>query len=237
MTATMPAPRRPRGRPSKLASRITIPEIRDAAGAVISAERSITAADRICELMEARGTRAELCAREIGLERKTIETWLRHGARAEDKREKHQPLSPEERAYLDFLLNTRAAHQRWIHARLEMHGQIAAGGLVIGEITETVDPTRTTDDGKPVILERKVKQRKALPDTKAIEWELERLAHDEDGARMFQPRVELTGADGGPIETESREDREARLAAELRAYQQGLEDQRAREAEIAERSS
>lgn len=235
MTSTMtaaPPPRR-RGRPSKLASRITIPEIRDTAGAIIAPERSVTAADRICELMEARGTRAELCAREIGLERLTVDTWLRKGARAEEKHGKAQTLTPEERSYLDFLMNTRAAHQRWIHARLEMHGQIAAGGLVIGEITETVDPTRTTEDGKPVVLERKVKQRKALPDTKAIEWELERLAHDENDARMFQPRVEVTGADGGPIETESREERETRLAAELRAYQQGLADQAAREAEAA----
>jgi hypothetical protein len=225
--------RRPRGRPSKLASRITIPEIKDPSGTVSAPERTITCADRIYELMEARGTRAELCAREIGLERKSVESWLRHGSRAEEKRAKSLPLTPQERAYLDFLLNTRAAHQRWIHSRLEVHGQIAAGGLVIGEITETVDPTRTTEDGKPVVLERKVKQRKALPDTKAIEWELERLARDEEGDRMFSPRVEVTGADGGPIETESREDREERLASELRAYQQGLADQQAREAELA----
>lgn len=84
-----------------------------------------------------------------------------------------------------------------------------------------------------------MKQHKALPDAAAIRWELERLARDEEGQRMFQPRVELTGADGGPVEIEevTPEEHARRMMAELDEmdiYVQGVEDGREREAERAE---
>lgn len=211
----------PAGRPSKLTHKITIPADGD------EPERVVTCAERIYELMEADGFRAELCARDVGTTRKTIESWMAQGARAEEKADKGHLLYPQEQRFLTFLLTTRAMHQRWIRKNMALHASVAKGGLVLGEVTEEVDPTDLDSAGKPKVLKRRVKSSKALPDAQRLEWQLERLATDENGKRFLSPRVEVTGADGGPVTVEDRETREARLAADLLAFQQGADAQKA----------
>lgn len=226
-----------RGRPSKLGSRITIPAVYGPDNALLEPERQTTVGERICELMAATGTRATLCAEAVNCDRKSIATWLSAGSRAEQKQSRGHLLTPPEQRYLDFLLATRASHARWIHDKLALHDQVASGGLVLGKIIEKVDPTRLDESGRPLVLERRVEQARTLPDAAALRWELERLALGEDGERIFAPRLEVTGADGGPIEVESQDERADRMAAELTAYQQGLADQRAREAELGQGGS
>lgn len=218
------------GRPTKLTSTVAVPGIGD------EPERAVTCADRICELIEQHGMRAELCARDVGVDRKTVESWMAQGARAAEKHAKGELLSIMETRFRDFLLNTRAAHSRWTHRHLALLDDIAAGGLVIGKVIEKVDPTRKADGSKvaegepnprPYVIERRMESAKALPDAKALQWLLERQARDDDGQRIFAPRVEVTGADGGPVEVESREARAERLASELASFQAGAEAQRA----------
>lgn len=216
------------GRPSKLGSHVTIPATND------EPERTISCAERICELMEAHGMRAELCARDVGVSRKTIESWMALGANAEDKRNQGHLLYPQEQRFLDFLLNTRAAHSRWTHRHLATLASIAEGGLIIGKIVEKVDPTQLDPQGRPLVIERKVEQAKALPDAKALTWLLERQARDDDGVRIFAQRLEVTGADGGPIEVDDRQARIDALNAEADAFLAGADAAAALEGERSE---
>lgn len=208
------------GRPLRLVSKIAAPTPDDP-------DRQLTVAELIYERMEQTGTRAELCAIACGCSRVGVQKWLRDGENACTKAAKGHLLTPNEVRLRDFVINTRMAHAKWIQSRLLLHAQIAAGGLVIGKVIEEVDPTDLDEHGKPKVLKRRMESSKALPSAESLRWELERLAKDVDGQRIFAPRVEVTGADGGPVEVESREDRAARLASELAAFQSGAEAQRA----------
>lgn len=220
----------PMGRPLKITTPITAPTEAEP-------HRRITVADAICEEMEATGLRAELCCRSVGVSRKTIEAWMAEGARACEKHDKGHLLDRNERLRRDFLLNTRLAHARWIKVRLDLHHSIARGELVTGYVIEEIDPTKKeVVDGKerPLVTKRTVRQSRTLPDVKALEWELERLARDEDGERILAARLEVTGAEGGPLEVSTDPAARARsIAAEAEAFVRGLEEQRARDAEAA----
>lgn len=201
-------------------------------------ERTLTVEAYICELMETTGRRAALCAAEAGVSRRTVEMWLAAGSKAETKDQQRKLLYPDERRLLGFLRNTRAAHARWTAENLRLHRQIAAGGLTIAEVIQEVDPTEEVvrPDGTrgPKILKTRTKSTRLLPDKRALEWELERLALDDDGHRLFAPRVEVTGAEGGPVETlDVDQAAAAKLIAEFDAFAVGVEAGREREAETS----
>lgn len=206
-------------------------------------DRTLTVEAYICELMEATGRRAALCAAEAGVSRRTVEMWLSAGAKAETKDAQGKLLYPDERRLLGFLRNTRAAHARWTAENLRLHRQIAAGGLTIAEVIQEVDATRKADgtpvrDGepnpRPFVVKTRTKSTRLLPDKRALEWELERLALDDDGNRLFAPRVEVTGAEGGPVETiDVDQAAAAKLIAEFDAFAQGVADGREREQETS----
>lgn len=218
------------GRPTKLRQLIAAPTDDNPT-------RKIRIGDYVCELMTIHGTSAVTCAEHAGVARNTIKHWLRLGADAEQRDLKGRPLTPDDVLHRDFLIATRAAHAKWIHDRTMTHAQMATGGLTVTEVVQEVDPTQQVDDPerpgrkRPLVLKSRTKTRRMLPDAKAIEWELERLALDEDGNRMFAARVEVTGADGGPVQLEDKDARAAALAAELAAFQAGAESARELEAE------
>lgn len=219
------------GRPLKLASLVDAPTPEQPA-------RRLTVAAFICETMEQTGLRAELCARAAGLGRRTIEMWMADGAKAETKRNQGRSLTPNEQRLYDFLRSTRAAHAAWIAEMLEVHRSIAAGGLTMSKVIQEVDPTQQVAqaDGTmgPKVLKRRSETSRTLPEAKALEWELERLARDEEGNRIFAPRVEVTGVDGGPVLTDDKDARADALARELEAFQRGAEAQREVDGEKAE---
>lgn len=218
-------------RPSKVHHLTAAPTTADPA-------RRLTVEAYICELMETTGRRAALCAAEAGVSRRTVEVWLAEGAKAEIKDLHGKLLYPAEVRLLGFLRNTRAAHSRWTAENLRLHHSIAAGGLTIAEVIQEVDPTEEVvrPDGTrgPKILKTRTKSTRLLPDTGALRWELERLALDDDGQRFLSPRVEVTGADGGPIETlDVDQAAAAKLIAEFDAFAVGVEAGREREAETS----
>lgn len=218
---------RPTGRPCKLHHRIAAPTDEDAS-------RVITIAEFIPEQMAANGRSAVAQADLAGLDRVTIQAWIRKGAAAEVRKGQNKLLYPDEVRFLDFLIATRAAHSRWAATQLATHHSIANGGLSTVEVTEKVNPLVLVAgaDGqeRPQVIERRVKTTRLLPDVKALEWELEHLARDE-----FPRRIEVTGKDGGPVEVAetSLEDRARSLMAEVDAYELGVADGREREAEVA----
>lgn len=211
---------RKKGRPTKLRQRVPAPTKEDP-------DRRLTVGELVWELMETHGTRATLCAEQAGVDRATIRSWLKHGEDALVKHDKGHLLTPDDQLHLDFLIGTRAAHAAWIHTKKKLHSDIADGGLTITEVIQEVDPTQevTRPDGSksPKVLKTRTKTQRLLPDPVALRWELERLAVDDEGARIFAPRVEVTGADGGPIELEDKETRAAVIAAELAAFQMGAD--------------
>lgn len=182
--------------------------------------RRLTVAQAIIEHIEQTGVRPTLAAHTGQVTREQVARWLTKASHLAERADRHQHLTHNEQTILRFAHNCAAAKARWIAARLDIHRQIAAGGLTTAEVIETVDPSQRDERGQPVVVSRRVRTQRALPDPRAIEWELARLAREEG----FADRVEVTGVDGGPVETESREDREARLEHELTAYLQGHDD-------------
>lgn len=216
------------GRPTKLRQLVTVPVDGNET-------RKIRIGQHVCELIESYGLRPTLMADMAGVDRATIRSWLKKGSEAEIKAEKGHLLTPDEQHHLDFLIETRAAHARWMADRLGTHTSIAKGGLTISEVIQEVDPTTivTRDDGSrgPKILKTRTKTQRLLPDPISLRWELERLATDVDGARVFAPRVEVTGEGGGPVIVDDKEERGAALARELAAFQAGVDTAAAIEAE------
>jgi hypothetical protein len=199
------------GAPLALNKRITIP---DGEGG----STRLTASQAIIRHIEQTGLRPTLCSNIGQVSRDQISRWINDAKRHAERHERGQHLTENERTILRFAQDCTAAKERWITRQLDTHASISAGGLTTAEVVETVDPTQQGPDGRPLVVSRRVKTTRLLPDARAIEWELARLAKDEG----FAERTEVTGADGGPVETESREDREARLEAELTAFQQGV---------------
>lgn len=208
------------GRPTKLGQSILVPTRENPT-------RKIKIGERICELIEQYGIRATMCSDMAGVTRTTIRSWLKKGEDAEIRHGKGHLLTPDDQRHLDFLIGTRTAHSNWIASKLDTHAQIAAGGLTITEVVQEVDPTEevTRPDGSkgPKILKTRTKTQRLLPNATAIEWELERMAVDEDGARIFASRVEVTGEGGGPVIVDDKEERAASLARELAAFQAGAD--------------
>lgn len=219
------------GRPTKLGQFVKVPTPENP-------ERRIKIGEYVCELMEANGHRVTLCADMAGIDRNTIKAWIKKGLEAESKDDKGHLLTPEDQKHLDFLIGTRAAHARWIHNRREALASLASGGLTVSEVIQEVDPTQEVlrPDGSrgPKVIKTRTKTSRMLPSESALRFELERLALDEDGQRIFAPRVEVTGADGGPVLTDDKDARADALARELEAFQRGAETQREVDGEKAE---
>lgn len=204
---------RPTGRPSKLNHRITVAGVNPE-----DPPRTLTCAEFIYEHMEATGRSAHSCAALIPVDRHTIQGWLSAGTEAENHKTQGWTLNRTEQEFLDFLTRTRRAHSLWIADRNRIVASLASGGLQETKEVIKVDPTRQQDGtpmqpgGVPFVLERKVETKRLLPDLAAVKLQLERLARDE-----WSPRIEVTGADGGPLDVDvsTREQRVRETMAEL----------------------
>jgi len=183
----------------------------------------ISIADAIYQAMETTGLSATRCAETLGLPRSTVNDWLVDGRRAAQAQQRGRPLTTHEERLAAFSTETVAAHARWIKAQQELHHSIAAGGLMLSKVVERVDQTTMVRDEhgveRPKVVERRVETSRTLPDARAIEWELERLARED-----FTPRVEVTGAEGGPVRVDTGS-MAGQLAAEIDAYVAGAADQ------------
>lgn len=223
----------PTGRPRTLARLIDVPT--DIEG---TAER-MTIAEAIHREIEATGLQPQIACQKFGVVRELCWNWIKEANDVRAKQTKGHYLTATDLQVLRFHDGCLAAKARWIAERLRIHQTIAAGGALVTEIVEEVSPSQPELDAagqpvldaagrpRPLVLKRRVKQSRTLPDVRALEWELATLAKKEG----FAPRVEVTGDEGGPVVVESIVDRALRLDAEIEAYTQGLDDGRAREQE------
>jgi len=146
-----------------------------------------------------------------GITYATLNLWQHRAANAQDLKDNGQPIPERELPFLVFIEKANRARAEGLERRLRKVEEIAEGGFV----TKRTERTYQSKSG-PVT---EVEESYAAPDWKALAWVLER-SHREFFGR--EQRVELTGANGGPVEV-SHSEVDA-LAARIRAHVAGRLD-------------
>lgn len=164
--------------------------------------------DRVIQIRDGRNVTAEEAAIEriaagipliqaaggLGIRMQTIHDWRRKGVRARARQIAGEVIeSDDELRMISFADKCDEAEARAFSTEWIRHGTVAAGGLE----RVTVTQRQVLDgDGKILTLQDR-KTETMLPDAKAIQWRL--------GVRfgmVLRQQVEVTGADGGPVELE-----------------------------------
>ncbi len=205
----------PGGRPSVIDAQIgTRPE--DGA--------PITVADRILSALRA-GAYFEHAAAQAGIPKETAYGWLRTAGRIKrDTRGKPtselEGLTPHELRCCEFSDSVAEAESSWEVGALATLERLARGGLQIRKTVTKRGPAITLDaDGTTVpgpILEQTETVETLAPNAQVLEW---RLARRFPG--RYGQRVEVTGADGGPLAV-SLEERADQLVGHLESYLEGV---------------
>lgn len=210
------------GRPLMLDQVLRRRPILDSDGAVQGHE-DVTVGDAIIEALLA-GAYMETAAEQAGVAKQTVYGWLRHGAAACIKREKGAALSQREARRQGLVLTKReqtyadfsdAVAQAQAEAELHdvaLLAELGRGGMTVRTVTQKVDQAGN-------VLEQTVRTETLGPSAAVLMWRLERRHPEKWGRR----RIELTGADGGPVQVE---DAAAALVASLRGFTAGAEAQR-----------
>lgn len=219
------------GRPTKLHHRI---EVKDAG----SEAQVVTVGERIVDLVARYGMTPSLAGREAGVTADAVWKWIRAGREHMQERDRGKPLYAEELALIDFVSNLDQARAVYLRDQLDLHEQIARGGLVIQEVVREVDPTELVPDPAdptgekrmPKVLKSRTKSTRLLPDLKALQWNIERKSRqlaDPVTGEIDTPdeglgsRVEVTGADGGPVEVDDKRERAKSMLREIEALKAG----------------
>lgn len=207
--------RMPDGRPPKL-DQVLRTRRRD--GATVD----VTIADHIIEAMRL-GDYIESAAQSAGVDKRSVYEWMRVGAdlsrrmhRATERGIRAPKATAHEKRCLEFSHAIAQATEEWHLATIGTLEQMARGGRTIQTTTEKRAIDATT--GVETVVERTVRTEVLQPSIQAIEW---RLRHRFP--KRYSERLEVTGAEGGPIEL-SIEERAAGLASQLRAYLDGVDD-------------
>lgn len=162
---------------------------------------NVTVADTIVEALRA-GNYLEAAAAMAGVHRDTVHTWLKTGAQAHadlhaGTRTRRQ-LTKLDKLCMEFSDAVAEAQDQAEGLDVGRLAQLAAGGITQEVVTEKQVLQGEGDQAKLVVTERTVRKSTTLPDGDTLRWRLERRFPDRWGRR----RVELTGADGGPVEVD-----------------------------------
>lgn len=165
--------------------------------------RKITVAEAAIERIGT-GIPIKQAAGGLGVRMQTIHDWRRRGVRARARQIAGETITDaDELRLIEFADRCDEAEARAFSTDWTRLGTIAAGGLERVTVTERQALDR---EGNVVTLrDRKVET--LLPDARAIQWRM--------AVRFgLTPRtqVELTGADGGPVEVDVLDVRASRVA-------------------------
>lgn len=175
------------GRPLSLDQVYERRPIRDATGQPTGEVRTITRADRMIELIGS-GFFVERAARASGIPTRTFYSWTEMVAKATMRvAAGGARLTKNEQALADFLQSVEEAEARW-EAQQWLLLERAAQGYTVETVTEKIDPTT----GR--VTERTVVRKPVEAKLPATFWRLRQRFPDR-----YKERVEVTGADGGPI--------------------------------------
>lgn len=171
-----------------------------------------------------------------GISTSTFSNWRRRGEAEERRLKKARTRTdpkPSEQPYLAFLAAIKKAEIQAEFRNVALINQAAKGGEEVkSKTTTTRTPVKENgrvlrdEDGNIVYTERTTTEStKAAPQWQASAWWLERTRPDKFGRQ----RLELTGKDGGPMESvgmskdeylELIKERRGRVEANMRGLQE-----------------
>lgn len=157
--------------------------------------------DRAVDTFRIGGSARDVADR-CGIEQSVVREWIRRGTVVSGDlfagRRTMGDLSRHERKCFDFVQLTAQAEADGKAYLLGLAEKLAQGGFVIETITEKIEPG---GDGKPdKLIERTTKRATAAPDGNMIRW---RLATRWPAEFRDRSSLELTGADGGPVQIDA----------------------------------
>lgn len=161
-----------------------------------------TVSERILGMLR-QGNYLETAAAAAGVHKDTVYEWLKIGAAAATKLHRHEKLTAHERRCWDFADAVGRAQ-----SQAEVDDVVALDGLAQGRVRQ-VTVVKVNAEG--VELERSERVELDGPDASVLQWRLERRFPDRWGRK----RLELTGADGGPIGVDLGASARDLLASEL----------------------
>ena len=160
--------------------------------------------DRIEETLRSNGPQHDAASR-AGITPETLRWWREKGTRAQADllagRRRHADLDRHTKRCVELVARIEAAEAE---ARMLLLGNLASlaqGGIQTVRTVERVSP-----DGE--VIEATVETRELPPDPRAATWLLTHRYQDD-----FAPRVEITGAGGGPVEVSIRDQLLGAIAA------------------------
>lgn len=181
----------------------------------------ITAAEKVIQITRTLWAPWDVCAKAAGISPTTLDNWRRDGGLARGKIARGEAVTANQRRFAAFLTDLEKAEGEAVAARLAIIERAGEGGWVR---RKTV--TKTNAAGE--VLETVTTEETAAPEWTAAAWTLERRRKQE-----YARHLEVTGAGGQPLVPKA--DRAAALAEALEAYQRGVDDGAAREAERGSR--
>ena len=141
--------------------------------------------DQVADLVR-KGYYQETAAVAVGISSSTYHLWKARGQEARTAADSGVPIPAKEAIYVQFLETVEKARAEALGEVVEVHRNVALGGVVT-EIEEWTD-----DDGHvhtKAVFER--------PNPKAMEWWMERSF-----PHLYGRRIEVGGPEGGPIPIE-----------------------------------
>lgn len=169
------------------------------------------------------GSYFEPACNAAGVSKETGYQWQRVAGRTK-LRARGEPLdsidtTAHERRCVAFSDAVAEAESSWEVGALAALQRLAQGGVTTTRTVTKRGPDLQNGDAGP-ILDITTTTETLLPNAQVLEWRLERRFPGRYGRR-----VELTGADGGPVAlTIDEDDRVEALAETLEAYLQGVAD-------------
>jgi hypothetical protein len=139
------------------------------------------------------GTPISYAAESVGVSTRTVQRWRSRGYEALVAREAGEPVDESELPYLRLYEQSEQAHAQGVVHNLALIAKSARGGTVIEETTRTYRDAETGE----IVTEKSV--RRSPPDWRAAAWMLERIGGPEF---VRSPQVQVTGANGGPVQIE-----------------------------------
>lgn len=156
--------------------------------------RQVTVRDRILDALNA-GNYVETACALAGVHKDTFYGWCKLGAKAaadlHAERRTPDALTDHEQECMEFSDAVAEAQARSEARDVAQLAELARGGRV----TEVVEVKK---DAAGRVVETKTRTDVSEPNAAVLQWRLERRFPDRWGRR----RLEVTGADGGPVEVD-----------------------------------
>lgn len=146
----------------------------------------------------------------VGISERTFQRWMERGFDALQLEDDEQDVPADEQPYLALFKEVSQARSQAAVMHVGLIQRAAQGGVITEESTK-----KYRDPETGAIVEEKTVKR-TPPDWRAGAWYLERQ-HRQHFGRDKEVQVELTGANGGPVEVVQVDELAARIRENIAA--------------------